>query len=100
MLFAWPIVATVAIFFASWMKPALPNGEWFQVYNLMLYTDILISSVSLLLFSHIKTHRALLIISLFTTAAGFIFAFVALARNPTRGLINFSNVCCLNTVLL
>ena len=31
MLFAWPVLATVAIFFASWMKPALPNGEWFQV---------------------------------------------------------------------
>ena len=31
MLISWPILATGAIFFASWMKPALPNGEWFQV---------------------------------------------------------------------
>ena len=32
MLIAWPVLASTAIFFATWMKPALPNGEWFQVY--------------------------------------------------------------------
>ena len=31
MLIAWPLLAFTAIFFAAWMKPALPNGEWFQV---------------------------------------------------------------------
>ena len=31
MLLAWPLLALSGIFFASWMKPALPNGEWFQV---------------------------------------------------------------------
>ena len=31
MLIAWPILAFTAIFFAAWMKQALPNGEWFQV---------------------------------------------------------------------
>ena len=31
MLVAWPLLATIAIFFASWMKPALPKGGWFQV---------------------------------------------------------------------
>ena len=31
MLISWPILASIAIFIASWMKPALPNGEWFQV---------------------------------------------------------------------
>ena len=31
MIIAWPILAMTAIFFASWVKPALPNGEWFQV---------------------------------------------------------------------
>ena len=31
MLIAWPLLSFVAIFFAAWMKPALPNGEWFQV---------------------------------------------------------------------
>lgn len=31
MLIAWPLLAFTAIFFAAWMKQALPNGEWFQV---------------------------------------------------------------------
>ena len=31
MLVAWPVLAFTAIFFAAWMKQALPNGEWFQV---------------------------------------------------------------------
>lgn len=30
MTIAWPILAVTGIFFAAWMKPALPNGEWFQ----------------------------------------------------------------------
>ena len=31
MLIAWPLLAVSGIFFAAWMRPALPNGEWFQV---------------------------------------------------------------------
>ncbi len=31
MIIAWPLLATTAILFAAFMKPALPNGEWFQV---------------------------------------------------------------------
>ena len=31
MLVAWPVLSFTAIFFAAWMKPALPNGGWFQV---------------------------------------------------------------------
>ena len=31
MIVAWPLLAVSGIFFAAWMKPALPNGEWFQV---------------------------------------------------------------------
>ena len=31
MLVAWPLLSFLAIFFAAWMKPALPNGQWFQV---------------------------------------------------------------------
>ena len=31
MILAWPMLALTAIFFATWMRPALPNGEWFQV---------------------------------------------------------------------
>ena len=32
MIIAWPLLALCGIFFASWMRPALPNGEWFQVH--------------------------------------------------------------------
>ena len=32
MIVAWPLLALCGIFFASWMSPALPNGEWFQVH--------------------------------------------------------------------
>ena len=35
MLIAWPLLAFTAIFFAAWMKQALPNGEWFQVSKLV-----------------------------------------------------------------
>ena len=31
MMVAWPLLSFVAIFFAAWMKPALPSGQWFQV---------------------------------------------------------------------
>ena len=31
MIIAWPVLAVTGIFFAAWMRPALPNGEWFQV---------------------------------------------------------------------
>ena len=31
MIISWPVLVVAAIFFAAWMKPALPNGEWFQV---------------------------------------------------------------------
>ncbi len=30
MIIAWPLLAVTAIFFALFMRPALPNGEWFQ----------------------------------------------------------------------
>ncbi len=33
MIIAWPLLALTGIFFALFMRPALPNGEWFQVYN-------------------------------------------------------------------
>ena len=88
MLISWPVLASIAIFFASWMKPALPNGEWFQVHLTDIYPIH-----ALLIFIRTQTHRALLVISLFITVAGFIFAFVALAMNETPGLINFSTVC-------
>ncbi len=34
MIIAWPLLATIGIFFATFMRPALPNGEWFQVSSL------------------------------------------------------------------
>lgn len=38
MLVAWPLLAFTGIFFAAWMRPALPNGQWFQVHIIMLNT--------------------------------------------------------------
>ena len=32
MLIAWPLFGMSGIFFAVWMRPALPKGQWFQVY--------------------------------------------------------------------
>jgi len=63
MIIAWPILAMTAIFFASWVKPALPNGEWFQV------------------------HRAFMIASLFIAALAFLLIFVAFRQNAIPGLI-------------
>ena len=40
MLIAWPLLAISGIFFAAWMRPALPNGEWFQV-NTYMYVLII-----------------------------------------------------------
>ncbi len=34
MIIAWPLLAGIAIFFAMFMRPALPNGEWFQVSSI------------------------------------------------------------------
>ena len=53
MIIAWPLIGIIGMFFASWMKPALPNGEWLQA------------------------HRALLVTSLFIAIVGFFTAFIA-----------------------
>lgn len=63
MWIAWALLAPTGIFFASYMRPALPNGEWFQV------------------------HRALMVTSLFVGAIGFLFIFVAQINRATPGLI-------------
>ena len=31
MLIAWPLLGVCGIFFVSWMRPALPKGQWFWV---------------------------------------------------------------------
>lgn len=31
MIITWSMLAATGIFFASWMRPALPKREWFQV---------------------------------------------------------------------
>ncbi len=57
------------MFFALFMRPALPNGEWFQA------------------------HRALMVMSLIVGLLGFFFIFVAqYRRQPNPGLINFNSV--------
>lgn len=67
MLIAWPVLAFTAIFFAAWMKQALPNGEWFQV------------------------HRAFHIAALVVAFVGFILAFIANKDSSTPGLIELGS---------
>ena len=88
MLISWPVLASIAIFFASWMKPALPNGEWFQVH----LTDIYPIHALLIFHSYTDSSCSAGYLSLHNRG-WFIFAFVALAMNETPGLINFSTVC-------
>ena len=39
MIIAWPLLAITGMFFAFFMRPALPNGEWFKVRReLVFYT--------------------------------------------------------------
>ena len=66
MIISWLLLATSGIFFASWMKPVLPNGEWFNA------------------------HRILMVGSLVVGVLGFIFPFIANAQYVIPGFINFS----------
>ena len=89
MILSWPLLVVAAIFFAAWMKPALPNGEWFQVFfyygrKICLYTHY--TPVFVFIF---QFHRAFMLAALFLTTVGFILAFVASAQNSTPGLITF-----------
>jgi len=68
MVLAWPILAYLGITMARHMKPALPNGEWFQI------------------------HRILVLTSLFFTCVAFILIFVAYRNNDTRGLITLGDI--------
>ncbi|XP_064386737.1 putative ferric-chelate reductase 1 homolog isoform X4 [Halichondria panicea] len=69
MIIAWPLLATIGIFFATFMRPALPNGEWFQV------------------------HRVLMLISLVITLIGFILIFVGLMGPVnTSGNLNLAHM--------
>jgi len=107
MIIAWPILAVTAIFFAAWMnsKPALPNGEWFQVSNLstvhayslphslwVVHTVRLLSTpvtrTSLPSLPH-QVHRAFMMVSLFIAALGFVLIFVAF--QDSRGLITLGS---------
>uniref|UniRef100_A0A1X7SM01 Cytochrome b561 domain-containing protein n=1 Tax=Amphimedon queenslandica TaxID=400682 RepID=A0A1X7SM01_AMPQE len=67
MTVAWLALAMSGAFFAAWMKPVLPNGEWFIA------------------------HRILMAGSLIVGLLGFILPFVAHARSPTPGIISFSS---------
>jgi hypothetical protein len=62
MLIAWPLLASVGVFFAAGIRPVLPNGEWFQV------------------------HRAFMIASLLVAAAGFVLIFFSEIRSNVPGL--------------
>ena len=45
MLIAWPLLAVSGIFFAAWMRPALPNGEWFQVCTCVCNCTMLVGAL-------------------------------------------------------
>ena len=68
MILAWPILAYLGITMARFMKPALPNGRWFQA------------------------HRILVLTSLFFTCLAFLLIFVAFRNNETRGLITLGDM--------
>ena len=36
MLLAWPLAVVCGIFMTTWMKPALPRGEWLEVSWLVI----------------------------------------------------------------
>ena len=67
MLIAWLLLASTGIFFAAHMRPALPNGEWFQV------------------------HRAFMIASLFIAMAGFILIFISQLQKQPHGLVQLGS---------
>ena len=68
MLIAWPLMAVSAIFFAAWMRPALPNGEWFQIHRFLMSGSIVVASI------------------------GFVLIFVANRNNsPNPGLITLGS---------
>ena len=62
------VLGTVGIFFATWMKPSFPKGQWFQV------------------------HRALMLTSLLLVIIGVALAFIATKDNDPPGLILFDCV--------
>ena len=68
MLIAWLLLVNIGTFFASYMRPALPNGGWFQV------------------------HRVVMVIALLLSAAGFVLIFVSQYQNTIPGLINIHKV--------
>lgn len=87
MLVAWPLVATVGIFFASWMKPALPKGAWFQVTGFTRMYCVQCCSLPCW-----QVHRSFMTISLVVAACAFILIFIANKGGFRPGLIAFSTV--------
>ena len=67
MIVAWPLLAFLGTIMARHMKPALPNGGWFQI------------------------HRILMILTLLFSCLAFILIFVAFRNAPTRGLITLGD---------
>ena len=68
MILAWPVLAYLGIAMARHMKPAMPNGGWFQV------------------------HRVLVLTSLFFTCVAFLLIFIAFRNNETPGLITLGDM--------
>lgn len=49
MLLAWPLLACTGIFFASYMRPVLSNGEWFHIHRVLMLVALLVASFAFLL---------------------------------------------------
>ncbi|XP_019851677.1 PREDICTED: putative ferric-chelate reductase 1 [Amphimedon queenslandica] len=75
MITSWLLLATSGIFFAAWMKPVLPNGEWFIA------------------------HRILMIVSLFVGMLGFMLPFIANAQYVVPGFLYFSGLTAAHFVI-
>ena len=88
MIRSWPLLVVAAIFFTAWMKPALPNGEWFQVYcraKAHLYTPVF--------HFFFQFHRTFMLAALILTAVGFILVFVASTQNLLLASSTFVQRC-------
>lgn len=68
MLIAWPLLGSTGIFFAAYMRMALPGGEWFQV------------------------HRAFMLGSLFIASVAFTLIYFSQLHSSTPGLISLTDV--------
>ena len=57
MIIAWPMLGFTSVFFAAWMRPALPNGQWFQVHRILMLGSLVIGIVGFFIIFVGERHR-------------------------------------------